>query len=214
MDKVSTDFLRWHYETEVWKRQLYRGVRTLKLPLDLWNYQEIIFEHDVHWVLETGTLHGGSALYFADLLSAGGREGFVVSVDVSHDVVHPLAPAHPKIRLVLGSSASPQTVSAIRALIPADRTHAMLLILDSNHAADHVLGELNVLVPLLRPGDYLIVEDTIVNGHPVRPEFGPGPLEAVEEYVRQNPARLVPDTPREEKFGCSCAYRGYYRIPA
>jgi len=212
MDKVSTDFLRWYYQTEVWKRQFYRGVRTLKLPLDMWNYQEIIFEHDVHWVLEAGTLHGGSALYFADLLNAGGRQGFVISVDVSHNVLHPLVRAHPKIRLVLGSSTSPETVRAVRRIIPQDRAHAMMLILDSDHAADHVLGELNVLVPLLRPGDYLVVEDTIVNGHPVRSNFGPGPLEAVEEYLRQNPTRLVPDTAREAKFGCTCAYRGYYGI--
>ena len=68
MERVSSDYLRWYYETNVWKRQHYRGVRTLKLPLDMWNYQEIIFEHDLHWVLETGTLHGGSALYFGDLL--------------------------------------------------------------------------------------------------------------------------------------------------
>jgi cephalosporin hydroxylase len=214
MDKVSTDYLRWYYETNVWKRQSYRGVRTLKLPLDMWNYQEIIFEHDVHWVLETGTLHGGSALFFADLLSAGAREGYVVSVDVSHGVLHPLVSAHPKIRLLLGSSAAPETIGAIRRLIPPDRSRAMMLILDSDHAASHVLGELNVLVPLLRQGDYLIVEDTIVNGHPVRPDFGPGPLEAVETYLGQNPGRLIPDTARETKFGCTCAYRGYYRICA
>ena len=214
MDKVSTEYLRWYYDTNVWKQQSYRGVRTLKLPLDMWNYQELIFEHDLHWVLETGTLHGGSALFFADLLRADGRAGLVVSVDVSHHVLHPLASSHPKIRLLLGDSAAPETISAIRALIPADRSHGMLLILDSDHAAPHVLAELSALVPLLRQGDYLIVEDTIVNGHPVRPDFGPGPLEAVEAYLRQHPGRLVPDTAREAKFGCTCAYRGYYRIRA
>src|SRR5262249_58947175 len=118
MERVSSDYLRWYYETNVWKRQHYRGVRTLKLPLDMWNYQEIIFEHGLQWVLETGTLHGGSALYFADLLQAGSREGVVVSADVSHAVLHPLAAAHPRIRLVLGDSAAPETVARIRQLIP------------------------------------------------------------------------------------------------
>jgi cephalosporin hydroxylase len=56
------------------------------------------------------------------------------------------------------------------------------------------------------------VEDTIVNGHPVRPDFGPGPLEAVDDYPRRNPGRLVHDSVREAKFGCTFAYRGYYRI--
>lgn len=212
MEGAPIDYLRWYYETNVWKRLCYRGVRTLKLPLDMWNYQELIFENDVHWILETGTRHGGSALFFADLLAAGAREGWVVSVDVTNEALHPLASAHPKIRLLLGDSAAPETVNMVRRLIPADRSHAMLLILDSDHAAAHVLGELNALVPLLRQGDYLIVEDTIVNGHPVRPDFGPGPLEAIDAYLSQNPGRLAHDTARESKFGCTFAYRGYYKV--
>lgn len=214
MSGAPDDYLRWYYETNVWKRLSYRGVRTLKLPLDMWNYQEIIFENELHWVLETGTRHGGSALFFADLLAAAAREGCVVSVDVTHEDVHQLARAHPNIRLLLGDSAAPETIVAIQRLIPADRSRGMMLILDSDHAASHVLRELNALVPLLRQGDYLIVEDTIVNGHPVRPDFGPGPLEAVDAYLRQGPNRLIRDIPREAKFGCSFALRGYYRVGA
>lgn len=211
MGDAPLEYLRWYYETSVWKRLHYRGVRTLKLPLDMWNYQEIIFEKNIHWILETGTRHGGSALFFADLLSASGREGVVVSMDVTHEDVHPLARSHPKLRLVLVDSGAPQAVEAARRLIPDGRSGAMLLILDSDHVADHVSRELGVLVPLLRRGDYLIVEDTIVNGHPVRPDFGPGPLEAIEDYLRGNPGRLVHDAARESKFGCTFAYRGYYQ---
>jgi cephalosporin hydroxylase len=53
----------------------YRGVRILKFPADLWNYQEIFAERRIEWVLETGTRHGGSALYFADLLQLNGAAG-------------------------------------------------------------------------------------------------------------------------------------------
>jgi cephalosporin hydroxylase len=214
MSTAPGDYLRWYYEASVWKKVSYRGVRTLKLPLDMWNYQELIFENDLHWVLETGTRHGGSALFFADLLAASVREGGVVTVDVTHQALHPLAKTHPRIGLLLGDSSAPETVGMIRRLIPADRARAMMLILDSDHTASHVLRELDALVPLLRPGDYLIVEDTIVNGHPVRPDFGPGPLEAVDEYLRKHPDRLIHELPREAKFGCTFAYRGYYRVGA
>ena len=212
MNEAGLAYLKWFYGTNVWKDLHYRGVRTLKLPLDMWNYQEIIFENDIHWVVETGTRHGGSALYFADLLVARDREGSVVSIDVTHEALHPLATAHPRIRLLLGDSAGDSIKQQTMALIPDQRRGGVLLILDSDHAASHVLRELKTWVPLLRRGDYLIVEDTIVNGHPVRPEFGPGPFEAVVEYLARNPGRLEADGARESKFACTFAARGYFKV--
>jgi len=213
MNNAGQAYLEWFYETHVWKNLHYRGVRTLKLPLDMWNYQEILFENNVHWVVETGTRHGGSALFFADLLAAGNREGQVVSIDVSHQDLSAVAAAHPGIRFLLGDSASDSIKEQVTALVPKQRRGGLLLILDSDHAASHVLRELEFWVPWLRRGDYLIVEDTIVNGHPVRPEFGPGPYEAVVEYLARHPGRLRPDPARENKFECTFAASGYFNIP-
>jgi cephalosporin hydroxylase len=201
-------YLRWYYEAAVWKRLSYRGVRTLKNPLDLWNYQEIIAEHGIEWIVETGTRHGGSALFFADLLAARGAAGLVISVDIDHDSLQ--IPRHERVRLVKGDSAAPGILDAIRALLPARRA-PMFVILDSDHRKAHVLRELAAYVALMQTGDYLVVEDSCVNGHPVRPDFGPGPMEAIEEYLAANPGVLVADREREEKFGCTFAPRGYYR---
>lgn len=211
MNPAGQQYLEWFYGTNVWKDLRYWG-RTLKLPLDLWNYQEIIFEDNLHWVIETGTRHGGSALFFADLLAAGGREGGVVTIDVTHEALDRAATTHPRIRFLLGDSAADSIVAQTRTLIPAQRQSGLLLILDSDHAAPHVLKELTAWVPQLRRDDYLIVEDTIVNGHPVRPEFSPGPLEAVIAYLAQNPNRLRADGAREAKFGWTFAHRGYFKV--
>jgi cephalosporin hydroxylase len=212
VNPAGRQYLEWYYGTNVWKHLHYRGVRTLKLPLDMWNYQEIIYANNLHWVVETGTRHGGSALFFADLLAAGGREGVVVSIDVTHDALDPAALGHPRIRYLLGDSTAEPVVKQAMECVPARRQGGMLLILDSDHAAPHVFRELTAWVPLLRPGDYLVVEDTIVNGHPVRPEFGPGPMEAIVAYLAENPGRLLADEAREAKFGCTFAARGYYKV--
>jgi cephalosporin hydroxylase len=204
---IQEGYLRWYYDTAVWKRLSYRGVRTLKNPLDMWNYQEIIAEHGIEWVLETGTRHGGSALFFADLLEARRAAGLVVSVDIDHTSLQ--ITAHPRIRLLKGDSASPEIQEAVKAVLPKQRA-PMFVILDSDHSKAHVLRELAAYVPLMQRGDYLVVEDTCVNGHPVRPEFGPGPMEAIQEYVSKHPDALTADTSREGKFGCTFAPRGYY----
>ncbi|HEY3074764.1 MAG TPA: CmcI family methyltransferase [Burkholderiales bacterium] len=82
MSPAGEAYLKWYYDSLIWKQLSYRGVRILKNPLDLWNYQEIFEQRAIEWVVETGTRHGGSALYFADLLAARRKSGMVISVDV------------------------------------------------------------------------------------------------------------------------------------
>jgi len=207
MNPQGEAYLRWYYDSAVWKHLSYRGVRTLKNPLDMWNYQEIICERGIEWVLETGTRHGGSALFFADLLENRRAPGFVISVDIDHSSLQ--ISTHPKLKLLRGDSTSPAVIRTVETLIPKTRA-PMFVILDSDHRKAHVLRELEAYVPLMQCGDYLVVEDSCVNGHPVRPEFGPGPMEAIEEFIRGQGDLLLPDMTRENKFGCTFAPRGYF----
>ena len=207
MAPAGEAYVKWFHEGNVWKGMTWHGVRTLKLPSDIWNCQEVIFERRIEHVIETGTRHGGSALFFAETLAARGSAGLVVSIDI--DSASRQLRAHERIRFLVGDSAGAAMVDQAFALLGSN-PGPIFLILDSDHSRDHVLRELRAWVPRLRRGDYVVVEDTIVNGHPVRPQHGPDPWEAVDAFRAEAPDLLVPDDAREAKFGASFAVNGHF----
>lgn len=179
------------------------GVRTDKCPLDLWIYQELLHELKPDLIVETGTAFGGSALYFASVCELLGH-GRVLTIDVQQQEGRP---EHPRIEYVLGSSVAPETLEQVRRAAEGART--VLVVLDSDHRKEHVLEELRLYAPLVTPGSYIVVEDTILNGHPVSPDFGPGPMEAAEEFVGST-GSFAADR-RREKLYLTFNPKGYLR---
>jgi cephalosporin hydroxylase len=200
---VTEAFHRLYYDTAVWKDTYWLGVRAQKCPLDLWVYQEILHETRPDLILETGTAHGGSALYLASVCDLLGR-GEVVTVDI-----HPVEgrPEHNRITYLAGSSTADEVVAELKRLVAG--SERVLVILDSDHSRDHVLDELRIYSRFVTPGSYLIVEDTNVNGHPVMPEHGPGPMEALEQFLTETDEYEV-DAARE-KFFMTFNPRGFLR---
>jgi cephalosporin hydroxylase len=205
--EVVDSFHRLYFDAHLiggtWADTHWLGVPIAKCPLDLWIYQEIITEVRPQLVIETGTYAGGSALFFASLFDLLGV-GKVITVDTE---VHEARPAHERITYLRGSSTDPQILNEIRALA-AGAEHA-LVVLDSDHRREHVLAELHAYADLVTPGGYLIVEDTNVNGHPAAPEFGPGPLEAVEHFLAEDDRFAIDDS--REKFLLTFNPSGFLR---
>lgn len=192
-----------HTTGGTWRDTFWLGVPTMKCPLDLWLYQEIIHATKPDVIVETGTAFGGSALYLAGVCALAGR-GKVVTVDLDP---RPNRPKHDRLICVTGSSTDPETVARVKEHIPDGG--AVMVILDSDHAKRHVLAELHTYGGMVSPGCYLIVEDTILNGHPVVPDHGPGPMEAMEEYLKIDRSFLT--DARMGKFLMTFNVRGYLR---
>ncbi len=207
-DDVINQFHRLYYESEAfgetWNNTTFLGVRITKCPLDLWIYQEIIFELRPDVIIETGTCYGGSALYIASVCDLVDH-GRIVTIDIDHSKPRP---EHKRITYITGSSTADHTLQRLYQEIEGNSNNVMV-ILDSDHKKDHVLKELAIYSKLVTVGNYLIVEDSNVNGHPVLPEHGPGPMEAIEEFIQVNDGFRVDRT--REKLLMTCNPSGYLR---
>jgi len=186
-----------------WKGTTWLGVQTFKCPLDLWVFQELIHRVRPDLIVETGTANGGSAHFMAVICELVGR-GQVVTVDVSRDGARP---EHARLRYITGSSTAPATVEEVRTAAAGKRV--VMVVLDSDHRGDHVLEEMRLYGPLVTRGSYLIVEDTCLNGNPVDRGFGPGPMEAVDRFLAEDPGFVVDRS--LEKFMMTFNPRGYLR---
>lgn len=204
----ALEYHKWYYNTDVWKTTTWMGVPVQKSVSDLFNYQEILFQLKPSLVIEFGTNHGGSALYFANVMRQIGKPFKVLSVDISHYNLEPAARLDPDVLYVESSSTDPAIAERIRGL-RSEFPGKVFAILDSDHSKDHVLNEMKLLRPILSAGDYLLVEDSMLNGHPVVPLWGPGPYEAIEAYEKKFPNDYTHDVARETKFGWTQAPNGY-----
>jgi cephalosporin hydroxylase len=157
------------------------GHEMQKCPLDLFMYQEILWECKPDLVIECGTWRGGSALYLAHLCDIL-NHGMVLTIDINRWIGFPI---HPRIAYITGNSVDREIFGRAKTFAAGFRN--VMVILDSDHTKAHVLKELELYSELVTPRQYLIVEDTNIHGHPVRKDLPVGPFEAVETWLpKQN----------------------------
>ena len=171
------------------------GIQTEQNPNDVWITQEIISEIKPDFIIETGTHKGGSALLWATILAQINPQGKVITIDIEDrsEEARKFAIAKDKIEFIIGSSADINIINSIKKRVAGKK---VLVILDSDHSRAHVLNELSLYWEMVPVGSYLIVQDTNINGHPVYHSFGPGPMEAVNEFLSTND-KFVADQTRE-----------------
>lgn len=199
------------------------GRPIIQYPQDMVAVQELIWSIQPDLIIETGIAHGGSLIFSASMLElnaacGGPTDARVLGVDIdirahNREAIegHPMSK---RIDMIQGSSIAPEIVAQVRAAA-AGKTR-VLVCLDSMHAHDHVLAELEAYAPLTTLGSYCVVFDTIIEDlpedmYPDRP-WGPGnsPKSAVKEYLGTH-GEFEIDTSIDNKLLISVAPEGYLR---
>jgi cephalosporin hydroxylase len=158
-----------------WANTRWMGATILKNPFDMWVYQELICDNKPDLLIECGT-----KLYFAHLFDLLGH-GRIVTIDIKNN---PGKPVHPRIEYLTMSSTSDECMRELdKRIRPGEK---VMVVLDSDHSKKHVRRELELYAPRVTKGQYMVVEDSNVNGHPVTRSFGPGPMEAIHDFLRAN----------------------------
>lgn len=163
----------------------YHGIPIRKNALDLWIYSEMIFDLKPDLIIEIGSAHGGSTLWFAHQLDLlGSEKGEVVSLDIDRT---PYVASHPRIAEYTGDSSSPEIVSQVAKHLAGKSV--VLVIHDANHTAEGVLKDLRAYGDMVTPGSYMIVEDGLGD---LKRTWGQsqyagegGPLDGVLQFLKE-----------------------------
>ena len=202
LDMTLRQWIERYQKELVFERVRYRGLPTWKNVLDLWIYQEIIWENQIDLVIEIGVRHGGTTLWLSDQLQTFcGDRGRVLAIDLERPPI-----TFPRnVHFILGDSIAESTVAEVRTRSVGHKT---LVLADGNHAAEHVLAEMRLYAPFISPGSYFIAEDGIVDVMGWK-EFTPGPAVAARRFVAENDEFVIDQT--REKFLLTYAPDGFLK---
>ncbi|MEX0296609.1 cephalosporin hydroxylase family protein [Pseudomonas putida] len=192
------------------------GRPIIQLPQDMVAMQELIWKLKPDLIIECGIAHGGSIIYYASMMELVGH-GEVLGIDRD---IRPhnreAIESHPmfkRISMIEGSSIDSAVVEQVRALAEGKK---VIAVLDSNHTHEHVLAELRAYAPMVSPGSYCVVMDTVVedmpaDAFPERPwGVGDNPRTAVWAYLKESEDFVI-DAEIHDKLLITVARDGYLR---
>jgi cephalosporin hydroxylase len=191
------------------------GIPVIQVPCDIVAMQELIWRLRPDWIVECGVAHGGSAVLYASICELAGK-GRVLGVDAEIRKFNRAAiSAHPlahRIELIEGGSTDEATFRRVQAAVSG--ASRVLVVLDSNHSAEHVFAELELYQSLVTAGSYVVVMDgaqadvwDIPRGKPEWRETHP--LEAIERFLRAHPE--FTEDPHYTRFHVTSCPHGFLR---
>lgn len=183
-------------------RTVYRGIPCFKSPFDLSLYLQLLSRLRPRTVIEIGTKVGGSALFFADMLTADGTDGRVISVDIDPKVAF----SDSRITFITGNALDLGHVLPESLLASLERP--FLVIEDSSHLIETSIAVLEFFDQWLVSGDYIVIEDGIVSqlsgAH--YEVYQDGPNRAVMAFLARHPDGYDIDKELCDHYGYNVTY--------
>jgi cephalosporin hydroxylase len=147
----------WHHEVEAEREYRWLGYSIVKMPSDLFFYQELLVGRGLQQVLEIGYGSGGGLWFFASMLAL--REGGLI-VGVDREPCGSLPPfgrfGLVRVELVQGCAHESTTLEGVRTLAPEGFG---LVVLDADPRPEGKLALLERWSALVRPRGYIVMED-------------------------------------------------------
>jgi cephalosporin hydroxylase len=194
----------WHRQTIQHHRESYRGIGLAKFPQDLWSYEKLIDLSQPEVIIEIGINEGGFTRWLHDRLllaqsfNPSSQPRTVIGIDIDIDkpkqnlaglLNNPVGGVNLQLfQCNLLSTKSLRDAKAQVVDIVGDRS--LLIIEDSGHSYDTTKASLDTFSPLLKSGEWLVVEDTCVDIEALReiPSWPRGALSATNDFLISNDA--------------------------
>lgn len=185
---------------------LYKGIPCYKSPLDISIYLKLLWDLKPRTIIEIGSKHGGSAVFFADMMQVYGLKTHVYSIDLERPALR-----DDRITFLQGD------VNDLRPTFEAhgltDCPRPWYVNEDSAHTYAGCLAALRYLGGVMKRGDLLAMEDGNLVEMGLEERYQGGPNRAIAEFFEESPGTFEIDTALCDTFGVNATYNpnGYLR---
>ena len=176
----------------------YKGIPTLKCPMDMALYLNVFWELKPATVIEFGSHMGGSALWIADMLEVMEiKTQKIISLDLDRKV------NFEDSRIEFRKCDTNNIAETLQISLVEKLPHPFLIIDDASHQYQQVLNVLDYSHKITTKGDYIIIEDGFISivGAENQHNYNGGPFQAIHKFLEKNKNEYEIDRDKCDFYG-------------
>lgn len=178
----------------------YKGVGCNKSPIDLAIYLRLLADVRPRTLVEIGSKSGGSALLFRDF----GKMLLDLPLEIVSIDLHRPAQTFEGVTFLQGD------VCNLAATFDANGLESLprpwLVVEDSAHTAQACAAALDFFAQRLQPGEWLVMEDGVLDDLGLSPQYQGGPNAAITRFFATYPGVFEIGTKYCDMFGTQATY--------